>query len=68
MTFDLIEDVQFDLKTNRDLLNDFDRVSIEEMKNIWDTAEMIARRGRYGGALLIGKKALSKAARMAGLK
>lgn len=65
-TFELIEDTGFDLKTNRDLLNDFDRVDPEEMKEVWAQAEKLAKLGRYGGALLAGKKVLKKALGKAG--
>ena len=59
-TFCLVEDEHFDLEQNRNLLNQFDRTSPEEMAEIWKKAEIIAQRGRYGGALLIGKKAVNK--------
>ncbi len=66
-TFELIEDTSFDLKANRDLLNAFDRVSPEEMKIVWGKAEKLARLGRYGGALLAGKKVLKKTAKRIGM-
>ena len=59
-SFSLIEDKSFDLSVNRDLLNRFDRVSQEEMEEIRRRAEAIARRGRYGGAMVTGKKILRK--------
>lgn len=59
-SFTIIEDQLFDKKANRDLLNRFDRVSSEEMKGIWNRAKRIASRGRYGGVLLLGKKAVKK--------
>ena len=58
--FMLVEDEQFDISTNRELLNRFDRVPPETMDEIWRKAETIARRGRYGGALVAGKKILGK--------
>ena len=67
-TFELIEDTSFDLKANRDLLNAFDRVSPEEMKTVWEKAEKLAKLGKYGGALLAGKKVLKKAARKIGVE
>ena len=67
-TFELIEDTNFDLKANRDLLNAFDRVSPEEMKTVWEKAEKLAKLGKNGGALLAGKKVLKKAARKIGVE
>lgn len=67
-TFELIEDTSFDMKANRDLLNAFDRVSSEEMKMVWDKAEKLAKLGKYGGALLAGKKVLRKVARKIGVE
>lgn len=58
--FSLIEDTHFDLNANRKLLNEFDRVPPAEMNLIWGKAEAIARRGRYGGVLMAGKKFLRK--------
>lgn len=66
-TFDLIEDRGFDIAKNRTLLNDFDRVPPEIMDDIWKKAENIARGGKYGGALLAGKKAFKKIKRNLGL-
>ena len=57
-TFTLVEDSSFDMKANRDLLNCFDRVSPEEMESVWRRAKRIARLGKYGGALLLWKKAI----------
>ena len=59
-SFSLTEDKTFNMKENRDLLNQFDRVSPDEMENVWKRARAIARRGKYGGALLLGKKAVKK--------
>lgn len=56
--FTLVEDKEFDLPVNRELLNKFDRVPPETMGTVWEKAERIARRGRYGGALVSGKKVL----------
>ena len=56
--FTLLEDKQFNIPVNRELLNQFDRVPPETMNVIWREAELIARRGRYGGALVSGKKVL----------
>lgn len=59
-TFIIVEDQSFDMKANRDLLNLFDRVPEKDMDDIWGRAKHIARRGKYGGALLLGKKAVNK--------
>ena len=67
-TFELIEDTNFDLKVNRDLLNTFDRVSSEEMKAVWEKAEKLAKLGKHGGAFLAGKKVLKIAARKIGVE
>lgn len=66
-SFELIEDERFDLDENRTLLNDFDRVSPETMEEIWEKAKKIARRGKYGGAMLVGKKAVNKVKRKIGI-
>ncbi len=66
-TFQLIEDTAFDMKANRDLLNAFDRVSPEEMKDIWKRAKRIALLGRYGGLLFTCKKVVKKAAKLIGI-
>ncbi len=58
--FYLKEDKQFDLDANRELLNRFDRVSSETMNAIRRKAKKIARRGKYGGALIAGKKVIRK--------
>ena len=63
-SFTLKEDTQFDLDHNRELLNQFDRVDPGEMDTIWKKADEISRRGRYGGALMAGKKVLKKARRL----
>ena len=59
-TFIIVEDQSFDMKANRNLLNLFDRVPEKDMDDIWGRAKHIARRGKYGGALLLGKKAVNK--------
>ena len=59
-TFALIEDQSFDLTANRELLNQFDRVDPEEMKDVWRRASIIASWGRYGGVLLSGVKVIKK--------
>ena len=66
-TFELVEDINFDMKGNRDLLNSFDRVSPEEMEVVWNKAEVIARLGRYGGVFFASKKVLKKAKRFIGV-
>ena len=58
--FDLLEDSGFDISHNRALLNSFDRVLPEEMDEIWNTAERVAQRGRYGGAIIAAKKLIQK--------
>ena len=47
--FTLIEDKNFPMEENRQLLNEFDAVSKEEMEQIWQEAERIAAGGRYYG-------------------
>lgn len=59
-SFSLVEDKEFDLPKNRDLLNRFDCVPPDEMEQVWIRAKRIARRGRYGGSLPVYKKALRK--------
>ncbi len=56
-SFSLVEDKEFDLPANRDLLNHFDQVSPEIMEDVCRRARVIARRGRYGGIFIIYKKA-----------
>lgn len=48
-TFTLVEDKQFPLERNRQLLNDFDAVPKEDMDKIWMEAEKIAAGGKYYG-------------------
>lgn len=47
--FQLVVDPDFDLKANRDLLNDFDRVAPESMAEIRARAKRISKGGRYYG-------------------
>ena len=65
-SFELIEDLEFDMEANRLLLSEFDRVPPDEMKKIWRDAERISWLGRYGGVLLTGKRILKKATRIIG--